>query len=45
MEIPKKKVSIKIMDNINEKELNELTTGLKKIEKFEFFVSIGLQIK
>lgn len=33
-----KRVNLKIMDQINDKELNKLVENLKKIKDFEFFI-------
>jgi len=33
------------MDNLTEEQLKKLLEGLKKIEGFEFFVSVGCVLK
>ncbi len=42
MEIPKKKVNLKTMDQIDDNELTVLIESLKKIKGFEFFGSVKL---
>jgi len=39
------KTNIKTMDNLTEEQLKKLLEGLKKIEGFEFFVSVGCVLK
>jgi hypothetical protein len=40
----RKKVNVKVVDQISDEELNRLTTSLKKLEEFDFLVDCQLVV-